>query len=238
MKTYLLAATAAVSALALVAPAGAENSGWFVAGTGGFIWLQGDSDTTNGGAAVGNGGIARDVNFDEGYTYGAMIGKRVGERWSLAISYDHLSSDVSWIADFAGARINPSRYSGDAESDVILLNAIYSAPFSDSRFTFHASAGAGVAFNNLEGVIEDGAPFDGVPDKFIEDGDTTEFAGRVTVGLSYALDECWSLHGEGSIFMIGSYETGDSRSAPEEPIGPYELDAWGYGATFGVVARF
>lgn len=236
MKTTNLLMTAALAALAMTAPAIAADSGWFVAGSGGFIWLQGDSDTTNGGVPAGGGGTAHDVDFDNGYSYGAMIGTRVGNRWSLALSYDHISSDVSFIANFPVP--SPSRYEGNAESDVILLNAIYSAPFSDSRFTFHASAGAGITINSIEDMTEDFTPFNGVPNQFLVDGEKTGFAGRVTAGLSYALDDCWALHGEGSIFTLSTYETGDSRSPPTAAIVPYELDAWGYGVTFGVVARF
>lgn len=234
MKRHVLL-TMAAGSLALTAPAVAGDSGWFVGASGGFIWLQGDSDTTNGGGPTGGGGRAHDVDFDNGYSYGALLGKRVGDRWSLALSYDHISSDVSFITTFNIG--NPSLYEGSAESDVVLLNAIYSAPFSDSRFTFHASAGAGVTFNSIEDLTEDFTPFNGVPDTLVDNGDKTGFAGRVTVGLSYALDECWALHGEGSIFTLSTYETGDNRT-PGGAIVPYELDAWGYGLTFGVVARF
>jgi hypothetical protein len=235
MKRHVLLTATALSSLALAATADAGDSGWFVGASGGFIWLQGDSDTTNGGGPTGGGGTAHDVDFDNGHSYGAMIGTRVGQRWSLALSYDHVSSDVSFLTTFNSA--NPSYYEGSAESDVLLLNAIYSAPFSDSRFTFHASAGAGVTFNSIEDMTEDFTPFDGVPNSLLDDGDKTGFAGRVTVGLSYALDDCWALHGEGSIFTLSTYETGDNRT-PQGAIVPYELDAWGYGLTFGVVARF
>lgn len=235
MKMRTILATVALGSLAAVMPAAAGDSGWFVAGTGGFVWLQGDSDTTDGGGPAGGGGTAHDVDFDNGYTYGVMLGKSVGDNWSLALSYDHISSDVSFISTFKTA--NPSRYEGDATSDVIMLNAIYSAPFSDSRFAFHLSAAAGVTFNSIEDMTEDFTVFNGVPDTLLDDGDKTGFAGRVTMGLSYALDDCWSLHGEGSIFTLSTYETGDNRS-PGGAIVPYELDAWGYGLTFGVVARF
>jgi hypothetical protein len=95
----------------------------------------------------------------------------------------------------------------------------------------------GAAFNAMD-VTEDFTPFNGIPDRTIAGGDNTSFAARGTLGLGYALDECWALHGSASVFTLGKFQTGNTRSAPLEPIGPYEVDAWGYGLTLGLSARF
>lgn len=240
---YLITSATAASALALSLIASpnavAADGDWFVGVGGGFAWLEGSSDTTNGGAAFGGGGTVSNVDFDSASTYGALLGRRVGGGWALALSYDHVGADVSFIANFAAAPGLPSAFAGEVDSDIVMLNAIYSAPLStgNPRWSIHAGAAAGVALNTMS-VTEDFFPFNGVPDQTLAEGDNTSFAARGTLGIGYALDECWALHGSASIFTLGDFETGATRSPPVSPITPYEVDAWGYGLTFGLTARF
>ncbi len=242
MRLSITSATAASAiAFSMIACASAEaaDGDWFVGVDGGFVWLEGTSDTTNGGAAFGGGGTVSQVDLDSATTYGGLLGRRIGGGWALAVSYDHVDADVSFIANYAALPGSPSAFSGEVDSDVVMLNAIYSAPLSLSnpRWSIHVGAGVGVALNTMD-VTEDFFVFNGVPDRTIAGGDNTSFAARGTLGLGYALDECWALHGSASIFTLGNFETGASRSAPVEPIGPYEVDAWGYGLTLGLSARF
>ena len=230
--------TLSVSLLA-VASAGAADNDWFVGIDGGFAWLEGGSETTNGGAAFGGGGTVSQVDFDDAVTYGALLGRRIGDDWALAVSYDHVDADVSFIANYTALPGSPSSFAGDVDSDVLMLNVIYSASLSsvDPRLSIHVAAGAGATWNTMA-VNEDFTPFDGVPNRTIAEGDNTSFAARGTLGMSYAVDERWALHGSASIFSLGDFETGDSRSPPVQPIVPYEVDAWGYAVTLGVSAGF
>jgi hypothetical protein len=242
MKFSTTSATAAsVLALSLIASphAVAADGDWFVGAGGGFAWLEGGSDTTNGGAAFGGGGTVSNVDFDSATTYGALLGRRIGGGWALALSYDHVDADVSFIANFAAAPGFPSAFAGEVDSDIVMLGLIYAAPLSTTnpRWSYHVGAAAGVAFNTMA-VTEDFFPFNGVADQTLAEGDNTSFAARGTVGLGYALDECWGLHASASVFTLGDFETGATRSPPVSAITPYEVDAWGYGLTLGVTARF
>jgi opacity protein-like surface antigen len=222
------------SAIAL-APAAAAND-WFVAADTSIDQLQGSSDTTTGGAVWAGDGTVHNVKFGDAYSFGAMIGRRIAENWALGVSYRHLEADVDFYANFTCCAA--SRYIGETMSDLFLVNAIYSAPLSgDGRWMFQTTVGAGVALNELD-LWEDFDPWDGVADMTIERGDTSELTLRASAGLSYALDERWAVHAQAFLFDLGSFETGDTRSAPSEPIGSYELDAWGYGVGLGVSARF
>jgi hypothetical protein len=237
-KLALSLATAGIAFSCCVSTANAASSDWFAGAQAGAVWLQGSSDTINGGTAAGGGGTVSNENFDSGTSYGVFIGRNCNKNWSIALSYDRISADLTFDASYPFSV--PSRFSGTADSDLVLLNAIYVTPWGSegTRWGFTASAGAGVAFNSLNGVTEDGAPFNGVADKTLADGDDTNFAARGTIGATYALDETWALHAEGSVFTLGSFSTGNSRTAPAEAITPYEVDAWGYGISAGIVARF
>ena len=231
-------AVAGLAFASCMATAHAEETKWFAGAQGGVVWLQASSDTTNGGAAPGGGGTVVNEDFDTGSSVGVFIGHPYNDHWSVALSYDHISADVGFDATFPLSAT--TRFAGTANSDLVLLNGIYTTPWGDAgtRWGFTASAGLGVAFNSLSDVTEDFPPFNGVPDRFLADGDETQFAARGTLGATYALDECWSLHAEGSVFTLGSFSTGSSRNAPVQAITPYEIDAWGYGLSAGIVARF
>ncbi|MEQ1755525.1 MAG: outer membrane beta-barrel protein [Micropepsaceae bacterium] len=238
LKLALSLTSVSLAAVAFSATANAEGTNWYAGIQGGVVWLQASSDTTNGGAAFGGGGTVHNEDFDTGTSVGVFLGHRYSDNWSLALSYDHVSADVSYDVSYVFAA--PSRFEGTADSDLVLLNAIYSTPWGDAgtRWGFTASAGLGVAFNSLNDVTEDFTVFNGVADRFLADGDETQFAARGTLGATYALDECWALHAEGSVFTLGTFSTGSSRTAPLDLITPYEIDAWGYGLSAGVVARF
>lgn len=241
MKHFLTPSAAAAVALSLFGnvSAHAAEGDWFFGAGGGIAWLEGSSDTTNGGAAFGGGGTVTDVEFDDVSTYGALLGRRIGDGWAVAISYDHVDADVSFVANYAALPLDPSAFSGNAKSEVLMLNALYSGLLSttDSDWSFHLSAAAGVAINSLD-VTEDFNVWDGVPDVALASGDTNDFAARGTAGIGYAFAERWAVHGSASIFTLGTFETGSTRRAPLETITPYEVDAWGFGLTIGITKRF
>lgn len=232
-----LLSLAAFAATLFLSTASADSAnGWFVTGGVSIVQLQGSSDTTTGGAVFGGGGTAHNVSFGSSYAFDAMIGRNIIDTWSLGLSYNHLETDVDFYASFPCC--DASRYFGNATSDIIMLNAIYSAPLWDlKRWNVHAAAGVGVALNELD-VYEDFPAWDGIPDMDVEKGDRSDLALKASLGVSYAVGGPWGLYANVSLFDIGAFETGDTRSAPLEDIGPYKLDTWGYSLGIGASARF
>ncbi len=231
----IIAPTLCSLAVAAAAVTPATAGDWFVSAGAGIDQIQGSSDTTTGGAVWAGDGTAHNVKFGGAYSFDATIGRRIADNWSLGLTYRRLEADIDFDASFTCCGM--TWYFGEVTSDLVLLNAIYSASLSsDGRWGFETSVGAGVALNRLD-LFEDFGP-DGIADMTIESADTTEFALRASMGLRYALNESWAVHADVSLFDLGSYKTGDSRSAPAEPIGPYEIDAWGYGIGLGTSVRF
>ena len=218
----------------------AEN--WFVELHAGMAWPEGDSDTTDGGAAFAGGGIVEDVELDRGGIYGAAFARRIAERWAVALEYDRVTADVAYAARYPtlGDVVDPFR--GEAASDALIVSGRYTLPLGDaSRWSLGFGLGVGVAFNSLEDVEEEFVPSDGIPDAFLEDGDETDFAARAAARSSYRIADRWSVFGEATALRLGQFSTGDARTLPggaSEPIEAYELEVWTATFTLGAGYRF
>lgn len=113
---------------------------------------HGSSSTKNGGWAVAGGGVVENVKFGGTVRIGGHVGYRFNPALSVFISYQHVRGDVSWDANFPMIG-QASRFSGSATSDAILGNVAYDLPLSNAT-TVRATAGLGLTFNSLSGVVE------------------------------------------------------------------------------------
>jgi hypothetical protein len=169
----------------------------------------GSSSTTNGGAPAAGGGVASDVKFGETWGIGGHVGYRFDPAISAFVSYRHSRGDIGWNAVFPVYGIS-SRYEGSAISNAILGNVAYEFPLSAAT-TIKTTAGLGITFNTLSGVVETNKP----TGEFLADlADHTRVSAiaQVGLGLRHRIAQNVVMGLDGSIAYAGGFETGNTRS--------------------------
>jgi hypothetical protein len=214
---------AVLAAIACPVAASAGEPGFF-AGldvSGGTAF--GSSGTTNGGAPIAGGGIVGDVRFGETWGIGGHAGYRFNPAVSAFVSYQHIRGSIGWTAAFPLYGVS-SRFDGSAVSNAILGNIAYEFPLSDAT-TIRTTAGLGVSFNTLSGVVET----DVASGQFLSNLADHTNAGAmalVGLGLGHWIAPNAEVGLDGSIAYAGSFETGNTRSGNQgiTGINPYGID--------------
>jgi hypothetical protein len=221
ISRFLLAATIAVSLFP--ASARAEDTGFFAGIDVTAGMASGSSSTTNGGAAFAGGGMVDNVKFGATFGIGGHVGYRFSPALSAFISYQHIRGDVSWDADFPliGAA---SSFDGTAGSDTVLANLAYDLALSDST-SFTTSAGVGLSFNTLSGVVETDKPT-GLFLSDVADHTRVSPTARLGAGIEHRLSSNVVLGLNAAVSYTGGFETGDTRSGNlgVTSITPYKID--------------
>jgi hypothetical protein len=214
-------AVAAVVCLPL--PAFAQDTGFF-AGldvSGGVA--SGSSGTTDGGAAFAGGGVVDNVDFGETVGVGGHIGYRFSPSLSASLSYRHIRGSVSWDADFPVVGV-ASAFEGTAVSNVAMGNLAYDVALSDAT-TLRATAGLGLSFNALSGVVETDKP-SGIFLSDVADHTRISPAAQIGAGIEHKFTPNVALSLNASVDYSGGFGTGDTRSGNlgVTPITPYKID--------------
>jgi hypothetical protein len=212
-----------VSASAVFSTAAfAQESGFFAGVDVSGGTTQGSSSTRDGGAPFAGGGIVRNLRMGDTVGFGGHAGYKFSDL-SLFLSYRHARGSVSWDADFPAIGAT-SNYAGFAVTDAALVNVAYDWPLTHA-LTFKASAGLGVAFNTLSGVVEN----DQGTGAFLSNvGDHTQVspAARIGVGFRYALMPRMELGLDAAVDYSGGFRTADTRTGNlgVTQIVPYRID--------------
>jgi hypothetical protein len=223
--------------MALSNPVMAREPGFFAGLDVSGVKTFGSSDTHNGGASWAGGGVVKNVDFDDAAGIGGHVGYRFNDAWSAFVSYQYVRGDVSWDADFPGIGAT-SNFSGSATTNAILGNVAYDLALS-SATTARVTAGMGVSFNSLSGVVEkDQGTSLFLSD--VEDHTETSLIAQLGLGLRHEVTKSVVLGLDASVAYIGSFRTGDTRSGNlgVTDITPYKIDdVWraSLGATVQVV---
>jgi hypothetical protein len=197
---------------------------------------SGSSNTRDGGAPAFGGGIVNDVKFGKTVGIGGHIGYRFNPSISAFVSYQHISGDIGWDADFPLYGVS-SEFDGTATSNAILGNVAYDLPLSDVT-SIGATVGLGITFNTLSDVVEK----DEATGLFLDDvEDHTKISPIAQVGLrlQHRVTPHAVLGLNASFAYTGGFETGDTRkgNAGTTDITPYKIDdVWR--ATLGASARY
>ncbi|MEP1442483.1 MAG: hypothetical protein ABJK39_05685 [Hyphomicrobiales bacterium] len=218
-----------------------RTGGFYGAVEAGASFRSGSTNTTNGGSAFGGGGVSRDVEFGSAYSIGGRLGYEVSPKFSYFISYDHIDGDLDFRADFPAIANFDQRYGGKATTDLVLANVAYSMPILKSS-RLKLGLGVGVAFNEFRDIVENAPP----PNPFfaiVDDGQTTNFAARVTAGIEHDFNDSLSFTLNAGLDYYGDFETGSSRlnfgAPPADPIGEYEIEnVWGATVSGAFTYRF
>jgi hypothetical protein len=183
----------------------------------------GYSSTTNGGAPVARGGVVGDVKFGQTWGIGGHVGYRFDPAISAFVSYQHIRGDVGWNAVFPLYGVS-SRFDGSAISNAILGNVAYEFPLSAAT-TIRTTAGVGVGFNTLSGVVETNKPT-GEFLADLADHTRTDIIAQVGLGLRHRIAQNVVVGLDGSIAYVGGFETGNTRSGNQgiTGISPYGID--------------
>lgn len=214
------------AALLFPAAAKAQDNGYFAGfelyGGGTF----GSSKTKNGGGVLPlfeGDGIVDNVRFGETIGIGGHVGYRFNQSWSAFISYQYFRSDVSWDARYPSFGV-ASSFDGDAASNVVMGNIAYTRPLSDA-ISVSLTAGLGVAFNSLSGLVEaDKATGDFGAD--IAGHTKASPAARIGLGVRHRIARGATLGLDAAFAYAGEFETGDTRTGNlgVTDINPYEID--------------
>lgn len=227
---------AALAASFLPASAFAEDNGLFAGFDVSGGTASGSSDTTNGGAAIAGGGVVDNVKFGGTVGVGGHIGYRFRPALSAFISYQYVRGDVSWDADFPLFGV-ASSFSGKAISNAVMGNVAYEMTLSNTT-SINASAGAGLSFNSLSGIVESDRP----TGLFLSDvADHTHLSpvAQIEVGVQHDISPNIVLGLNVSVGYVGRFGTGNTRSGNlgVTSITPYEIDdVWR--ASLGAMIRF
>lgn len=207
---------------AVPASAFAQESGFFIgpdisAGT-----TQGSSSTKNGGAPFAGGGVVNHLKLGNTVGFGGHAGYKFSDL-SVFISYQHMRGSVSWDADFPAIG-EASGYAGYAVTDAVLANVAYDVPLTKA-LAFKATAGLGVAFNTLSGVVES----DKATGDFLSNvGNHTQVspAAQIGAGLQYKLTPNMDLGLNALVAYTGGFRTADTRTGNlgVTDIVPYKID--------------
>lgn len=188
----------------------------------GTAW--GSSSTKNGGASIAGGGVVRNVKFGGTVGIGGHVGYRFNSAWSTFVSYQHTRGNISWDADFPNFYNQTSHFAGTATSDSILANLAYTFHLSDAT-SIKTSAGVGLAFNSLSGVVET----TGGTGLFVSDvGDHTETSAiaQLSAGIHHKVTPNWGCGLNVGIAYTGGFETANTRfgNLGTTEINPYKID--------------
>jgi hypothetical protein len=136
-------------------------------------------------------------------------------------------------------------FAGEAVSNVVMLDLRRAFPLAGGRASLLADLGAGLARNELNNVLESVRELGALPFAKLADGAEAQFAARGALGLSIPVSSRVAFNAGASVFRLGSFKTGSSRSpttvpnpVPTGPITPYELRVWDAGLSAGVVVAF
>lgn len=177
----------------------------------------------DGGAALTGGGIVGNVKFGETAGIGGHIGYRLDPALSVSISYQHTRGDIGWDANFPLFGV-ASSFEGSAASDAVLGNVVYNLILSDMS-AVRATAGLGVAFNSLSGVIETDKAT-GLFVSYVTDHTRVSPMAQIGGGIQYKITANAVLGLDASIAYTGGFETGNTRSGNLgiTGINPYKID--------------
>lgn len=214
---------ATVVAMTLPAPAFAQDSGVFAGLDVSAGLASGSSSTTDGGAPFAGGGVVENVDFGTTVGIGGHLGYRLNPAFSAFVSYQHSRGDVSWDADFPliGAA---SAFEGTAVSNAVMANIGYDVPLSGAT-SLEFTAGAGLSFNVLSGVVETDKAT-GIFLSDVAEQTRTSPVARIGAGLRHQVSPGVALGLNLSASYGGGFETGDTRSGNLgiTEINPYEID--------------
>lgn len=200
----------------------AQESGFFAGVDMSGGTTQGSSSTRDGGAPFAGGGIVNKLKLGNTVGFGGHVGYRFSDL-SVFLSYQHVRGSVSWNADFPAIG-STSNYAGSAITDAVLANVAYDWPLTHV-LAFRASAGLGVAFNTLSGVVEN----DQATGAFLSDvGNHTQVspAAQVGVGFRYKPMPRMALGLDAVVAYTGGFRTADTRTGNlgVTQIVPYRID--------------
>ena len=196
----------------------------------------GSSETTDGGAPWAGGGVVGNVEFHGAFGIGGEIGYRFDPVLSAFVSYLHSQGGVSWDADFPAFGV-ASHFEGTAASDAVMANLGYDFALSGDT-TLSASAGIGLSFNTLSGVVETVE----ASGQFLADvaaRTRVSPAAQLGAGIRHRLTPSAILGLDAALSYNGGFATGNTRSGNlgVTAINPYEIDdVWR--ARLGASLRF
>lgn len=253
MRQVIFSLAVMTAGFATVSPAFADPS-WFVEARVGPSWIEGNSNTTNGGAIFGGGQfggeVVSNVDFRTGYSVGGTIGRSFGRDWSAGVSFDHMQADVFYTVTLPNFFNIKYTTVGAASSNLILLDLRRKFPIT-SRLSISATVGAGAAANRTKNMVAQINRFHPlVPLRLLNvtlEGDNiTQFAARGAISSEFSLTQRMVIQLGGSIFRLGNFKViGPTSPAFAPPLtvgGPtepfHELSAWGFGANVGLLGHF
>lgn len=186
----------------------------------------GSSSTTDGGGILplfDGDGVVGNVSFGKTIGIGGHVGYRFDPAWSAILSYQHIRGDISWDAtftNFGGA----SEFAGDAISNAIIGNVAYERPLSQAT-AMKLSAGLGVSFNKLTGIVETNKP----TGEFVSDvAGKTKAAplAQIGAGIHHKLTHSATIGLDALLAYTSGFETGNTRSGNlgVTEINPYKID--------------
>jgi len=187
---------------------------------------EGSSSTVDGGAPFAGGGVVGNVRLGKTAGAGGHVGYRLGTATSAFLSYQHIEGDIDWKVNFPMFGVS-SAYEGSATSDAIMGNLAYEFPLSEAT-SVRASAGLGVTFNALSGVVET----DRATGIFLANVASHRKVGpaaQIGAGIRYKVTPSVALGLEALLAYSGKFETGKTRSGNLgiTDINPYEIkDVW------------
>lgn len=197
---------------------------------------SGSSNTRDGGAPIAGGGVVNDVKFGKTVGIGGHFGYRFDSGMSAFISYQHISGDIDWDADFPSYGVS-SKFDGTATSNAVLGNVAYKLPLSDAT-SVGATLGLGITFNTLSDVVEKDEAT-GVFLSDVEDHTKIDPIAQVGLSIQHRIAPHAVLGLNASFAYTGGFATGDTRkgNGGTTDIGPYEIDdVWR--ANLGASARY
>lgn len=184
---------------------------------------KGSSSQRDAGALFAGGGVVNHVKLGGTNGIGGHVGYQFDRTKSVFISYEHTRGDIRWAADFPFVGV-ASDFDGSAITEAVMANFAYERPLSD-KAAIRATAGVGVAFNTLSGIVET----DRGTGIFLDDvakHTKTSAAGQMGVGLRYRITSYAALGLDASVAYSGGFETGDTRlgNLGVTDINPYQID--------------
>lgn len=202
MKTKILT-SAVVFGLCSAVPALAQD--YYGSVFGGLT--QNQNTELTGEVTPPGGQQSVDVTFDDGYNFGAAVGRSfgtigsgIGLRGELELSFGESDADELFFSgNGPAAELNVS---GDINTTRLFANALFDFE-TGSALTPYLGAGLGVAFKDIDILYGPGVA--------LEDN-TTDFSAQVIAGSSYALSDTTSLFGD--VRYIRDFGTEVDRLSP------------------------
>ncbi len=219
-RLYLVACASLVACVSAVATARASvwTDGLYLKAFGGLHGLA-DGD-------IKQGGSSGDGSYSGGQIFGAAVGKQLSKNWAVEAEFFYRSNDIDSVS---GGPLGGST-EGDFASTNLMFNAVYTFTRSDGswlwgKFTPHVGAGVGFL---QEADID--ATIGGVSQEY---DDSWIFAAQVFAGVSYAINERWSVYLETRYHYAGEIELKSSSGN-----NTLKADYNGYSGLVGVRYNF